>query len=377
MSKIRRLTDQEKFTSVGLRQEIRKTILAHLAGPKKGSGNTNKIRGQGLTFKELKEFFLAAQQTRAKNREIKNSYLNDFVRRLSYFETALGAKTCIKDLTKQQITDAVYNKKSAKSPKTKLEYFVSLKAMLTFGEEEGLIFGTQINALMPKKSRPRQQGKTEQRIPSPEMMHKLIHSRVSWWSDEEYDFWVAFKLVLATTGIRVGEAAGASWENLHLRAEGSNQNRLFVGQARDSDGKLAGPKTESGLRDVPLSSEVGNRLLMLPKTCDLIFPCPRLGKPRRGVRSPISESCRLLSPGEVWRLAIEPVVQEFNLPWSKRTHIIRHFQASNMINLGWDIKKVQKRLGHSRATTTLDTYGHLYERADFDSESEEMSRGLI
>lgn len=339
----------------------------------------------GLTFNQLKESFLAFQRTRAKNREIKHSYLGDMTRRLNYFETVLGADTYIKDLTRQQITDAVYNKESAKTPKTKLEYFVSLKAMLSFGAEEGLIFDTQINLLMSKKARPKQKAKVEQRIPSPEQMHKLIHSRASWWTDEEYDFWVAFKLVLATTGIRVGEASGASWENLHLRAEGSNQNRLFIGQARDSDGILSEPKTNAGLRDVPILTEVGDKLLLLPKVCELIFPCPRLGKPRgrgfrkegHGARLPIAESYRPVTPEEVWRLGIEPIIQEFNLPWSKRTHVIRHFQASNMINLGWDIKKVQKRLGHSRATTTLDTYGHLYERADFDEESEGMSRGLI
>jgi len=142
----------------------------------------------GLTFNQLKESFLAFQRTRAKNREIKHSYLGDMTRRLNYFETVLGADTYIKDLTRQQITDAVYNKEGAKTPKTKLEYFVSLKAMLSFGAEEGLIFDTQINLLMSKKPRPKQKAKAKQRIPSPEQMHKLIHSRASWWTDEEYDF---------------------------------------------------------------------------------------------------------------------------------------------------------------------------------------------
>ena len=109
-------------------------------------------------------------------------------RRLNYFETVLGADTYIKDLTRQQITDAVYNKEGAKTPKTKLEYFVSLKAMLSFGAEEGLIFDTQINLLMSKKPRPKQKAKAKQRIPSPEQMHKLIYSRASWRTDEECDF---------------------------------------------------------------------------------------------------------------------------------------------------------------------------------------------
>ena len=45
----------------------------------------------GLTFNQLKESFLAFQRTRAKNREIKHSYLGDITRRLDYFETVLGA----------------------------------------------------------------------------------------------------------------------------------------------------------------------------------------------------------------------------------------------------------------------------------------------
>jgi len=142
----------------------------------------------GLTFNQLKESFLAFQRTRAKNREIKHNYLGDMTRRLNYFETVLGADTYIKDLTRQQITHAVYNKEGAKTPKTKLEYFVSLKAMLSFGAEEGLIFDTQINLLMSKKPRPKQKAKAKQRIPSPEQMHKLIYSRASWWTDEECDF---------------------------------------------------------------------------------------------------------------------------------------------------------------------------------------------
>ena len=142
----------------------------------------------GLTVNKLKASFLASQKTGAKNREIKHSYLADMTRRLNYFETVLGADTYIKDLTRQPITDAVYNKEGAKTPKTKLEYFMSLKAMLSFGAEEGLIFDTQINLLMSKKPRPKQKAKAKQRIPSPEQIHKLIHSRASWWTDEEYDF---------------------------------------------------------------------------------------------------------------------------------------------------------------------------------------------
>ena len=370
---IRKFADTEAEAKV-LREQIKEKQVLGPSSPV-----------YGLTFGKLKHIFLSAQQKRAHNKEITKSYLNDFTRRLEYFESIFGSETLIADLQRQAISYAVYNKPSAKTAKTKLEYFVSLKAMFRFAAEEGLLFDTQINQLMPRKSQPKQFKKREKRIPTQDQMHKLIYSRVSWWTDEEYKFWVAFKLLMAATGIRVGEAAAASWGNLHLRALGSNQNRLFIGQARNSDGDISTPKTESGLRDVPIPTELGHKLLELPQTCDLIFPCPKLGKPRgrgfkktgQGPRLPVANEPRPITPEELWRFAIEPVIQEHDLEWNERSHIIRHFQASKMISLGWDVKKVQKRLGHSRATTTLDTYGHLYDQVDFDEESKEMSRGLV
>ena len=82
---------------------------------------------------------------------------------MEYFESVFGSETLIADLQRQAIADAVYNKPSAKTAKTKLEYFVSLKAMFRFAAEEGLLFDTQINQLMPRKSQPKQFKKREKR----------------------------------------------------------------------------------------------------------------------------------------------------------------------------------------------------------------------
>ena len=45
-------------------------------------------------------------------------------------------------------------------------------------------------------------------------------------------------------------------------------------------------------------------------------------------------------------------------------HALRHTHASTLIRAGVDILTVGRRLGHSRASTTLDKYGHLVEGAD-------------
>jgi integrase len=45
-------------------------------------------------------------------------------------------------------------------------------------------------------------------------------------------------------------------------------------------------------------------------------------------------------------------------------HALRHTHASVLISAGEDILTISRRLGHSKASVTLDTYGHLMEGSD-------------
>jgi integrase len=47
-----------------------------------------------------------------------------------------------------------------------------------------------------------------------------------------------------------------------------------------------------------------------------------------------------------------------------RFHSLRHTHASMLIRAGVDILTISRRLGHSKASVTLDTYGHLIGGAD-------------
>lgn len=47
-----------------------------------------------------------------------------------------------------------------------------------------------------------------------------------------------------------------------------------------------------------------------------------------------------------------------------RQHDLRHFYASGLIAAGCDVVTVQRALGHSSATTTLNTYSHLWPTAE-------------
>lgn len=57
------------------------------------------------------------------------------------------------------------------------------------------------------------------------------------------------------------------------------------------------------------------------------------------------------------------------LPEGFSYHDLRHYFASLLIADGADIKTVQARMRHESATTTLDTYGHLWPDADESTRS--------
>jgi integrase len=45
-------------------------------------------------------------------------------------------------------------------------------------------------------------------------------------------------------------------------------------------------------------------------------------------------------------------------------HDLRHFCASGLVAAGCDVVTVQRALGHAKATTTLNTYAHLWPSAE-------------
>jgi integrase len=58
-----------------------------------------------------------------------------------------------------------------------------------------------------------------------------------------------------------------------------------------------------------------------------------------------------------------------------RLHDLRHFFASGLIASGCDVVTVQRAFGHASATTTLNTYGHLW--PDADDRTRAATEGLM
>ncbi len=58
-----------------------------------------------------------------------------------------------------------------------------------------------------------------------------------------------------------------------------------------------------------------------------------------------------------------------------RLHDLRHFYASGLIAAGCDVVTVQRALGHTSATTTLNTYSHLWPTAE--DRTRKATSGLV
>ncbi len=162
----------------------------------------------------------------------------------------------------------------------------------------------------------------------------------------------AIVILAAGTGLRQGEAFGLTVDRIDFLRKRIVVDRQLVGLRGGPPG--FGPlKTASSLRTVPIPQVVADALayhLAHYGTGDhgLVFT-NQLGRPLR--RSTFNRTWRNAA-----RLAGESDTVVF--------HSLRHYYASLLIYHGESVKVVQDRLGHASATTTLDTYAHLWPESD-------------
>jgi integrase len=162
------------------------------------------------------------------------------------------------------------------------------------------------------------------------------------------------------TGMRRGELLGLHWNEVNLK-EGFLEIKWTL-QPVLNKGLVfrPAPKTKAGFRIVELSSTVVTLLTELKKKQneiklfmgedyyqehDLVF-CHPDGRPYH----PCRVSARFHA------LATQAGFPEL------RFHDMRHTHATLMLDMGIDLRAVQRRLGHQKPSTTINIYGDHLER---------------
>lgn len=158
-----------------------------------------------------------------------------------------------------------------------------------------------------------------------------------------------FIIILASLGIRNGEALALKWKNFDFK---NNTVSISNSISKDADNvkHYGATKTPSGVRILPMSDNLKNVLLewksktLYSKDDDFVIPS-------------ISGSFLSSQSTDKW---FSRFFKE-NPDLHKITpHGLRHTLATLLLNNdGANPKDVQYLLGHSSAKLTLDTYGHI------------------
>jgi integrase len=171
------------------------------------------------------------------------------------------------------------------------------------------------------------------------------------------DQFKAFVALAAFAGMRLGEIAALQVGDVDFLRKTISVRRQ-VQRANGGKVEIRAPKYGSE-RDVYVPEQLTDMLAAhVAKHCPGDDPTRWLfGRP--AVRSEERQPWHQNTVGFYWRKACQAgKVDGFTL------HDLRHFYASGLIAAGCDVVTVQRALGHAKATTTLNTYSHLWPTAE-------------
>jgi integrase len=114
-------------------------------------------------------------------------------------------------------------------------------------------------------------------------------------------------------------------------------------------GEVDAPKSRYGIRSIPISRAMAERLASLREGSDFGAPtdhlfCTSVGTPHL--------------PRNILMRWFKPAAVRAGIPWAG-FHTLRHTCASRLFRFGWNAKQVQMVLGHHSPAFTLATYVHL------------------
>lgn len=200
----------------------------------------------------------------------------------------------------------------------------------------------------------RGEGSKKIRPPSKVDMRAILDA-----AEDDLRFMVLFA---ASTGVRAGEQWALRWGDVN-----DATGVLSVERRVDAYGEEGPPKSDAGIREVPLSS-VLVRLLKEWKlrskfkgNDDLVFP---------------NQVGRYMGHDNLVKRRYKPSLAAAGVS-GINWHSLRHYAVSTWIEAGLAPKTVQTFAGHSSLQVTMDRYGHLFPSDDHKAAMDAIARELI
>ena len=154
---------------------------------------------------------------------------------------------------------------------------------------------------------------------------------------KKHKHYEVFRFILET-GLRYGELTGLQWSDISGRIMTISRQGYFL----EDHGEfvIGPPKSDKGYRDIYLTDSALDVLNSLPKTSIYIFPPEH----RSTYNTQLKRICKCCG------------LKPFSI------HKLRHSFATRAIESGMKPKTLQRILGHSDVTITLNYYVHVGDR---------------
>lgn len=204
-----------------------------------------------------------------------------------------------------------------------------------------------------------------------------------------YHWWPTFTILLGT-GLRIGEALGLRWEDIDFDNKVININHSLVyypvGNSRTSEQHISKPKTEAGIRTVPMLDTVRDAFLMereeqeengfnqtvIDGMSGFVFVNRDGGVPNpQTINRTIKRISHSYNCEEVIRAKKERrdpiIIPDFSC------HHLRHTFCTRLCEHENNLKVIQAIMGHRNIETTMDIYAEATERKKQET-FEELSK---
>lgn len=206
--------------------------------------------------------------------------------------------------------------------------------------------------------------------------HKIITQNEFNTIIERFPFGSTYYILLMIcfyTGVRISEGTGLTWDKIDLQNGIITIDEILV-KHRDHNWYMGEPKTYNSIRSIPIGDtlirilkehkkqQMENRMKYGPNyICnyrnenDRIYSAPSnlIAKDKVVNFVCTKENGEFVSPDST-RYCSKVINYELGIQFN--FHSLRHTHATILIESGANMKDVQKRLGHSRLSTTMDTY---------------------
>lgn len=177
----------------------------------------------------------------------------------------------------------------------------------------------------------------------------------------ESNFYIPLQIAFHT-GLRGGEVCALTWDNIDFENKTLTVSKTLVSMGKGIF-ETGSPKTKSSFRTIAIGDTLIN-ILKKHKECqnknklkykeyytESNFVCTK-----ENGQLVTTDSLKYLSRVVNYELQID-----FNF------HSLRHTHATMLLEGGANFKDIQERLGHSKLSTTMDTYSHVTNKIKLDT----------